>query len=206
MNFQKARLVNEEELSRLVEKQIREYNPNLRILGQIQLQQESILNNPRLSSDDKLQLFKKLQQRFSHMKHVSLAAPIANPKKNLPSLKRKASFEDIFEDPTGKSEDGLEEVDVDEQVESDKETTPEKHSLQDVSESKDDDEEKSFQAEGEIVFKNLSNKYNTKFNRLKGLLHENQGKISNAPSGEVVINGRVIKGSNFSDLIKNLYQ
>ena len=64
MNFQKARLVNEEELSRLVEKQIREYNPNLHILGQIQLQQESILNNPKLSSDDKLHLFKKTSTTF----------------------------------------------------------------------------------------------------------------------------------------------
>ncbi len=179
MNFQKARLVNEEELSRLVEKQIREYNPNLRILGQIQLQQESILNNPRLSSDDKLQLFKKLQQRFSTMKHVSIAAPISSPKKNLPSLKRKTSFEDIFEEHMAKSDDGHEERDPDEEVASDQETTHEKHSLQDVSESKDKDvdDAKGFPGEAEFVIKDLPHKYDTKFNRLKGLLHENQKKF-----------------------------
>ena len=123
MNFQKAMLVNEEELSRLVEKQIREYNPNLHILGQIQLQQESILNNPKLSSDDKLHLFKKLQQRFSTMKHVSFSPPISDSKKNLNFLKRKAAPEDIFEVHTEKSDDGLEgkEEDV-----SDKKRFPEK--------------------------------------------------------------------------------
>ena len=75
MNFQKARVVNEEELSRLVEKQIREYNPNLHIIGQIQLQQESILNNPRLSSDDKLQLFKKTSTTFFNYEACIILTP-----------------------------------------------------------------------------------------------------------------------------------
>ncbi len=177
MNFQKARLVNEEELSRLVEKQIREYNPNLRILGQIQLQQESILNNPKLSADEKLHLFKKLQQRFSYMKHTALAAPIAVPKKNLPTLKRKSSFEDIFEDPARKTDEGREEVDLDEEEESDQDPSYEKHSLQDISGPKveeEEEEEKGFPAEAEFVIKDLPNKFNNKFNRLKELLHNNQ--------------------------------
>ena len=129
-------------------------------------------------------------------------------KKNLPSLKRKTSFEDIFEEHTAKSEDGHEEGDPEEEVASDQETTHEKHSLQDVSESKDEeDDEKGFPGEAEFVIKDLPHKYDTKFNRLKGLLHENQQKISSqALTGEVVINGRVIKGSNLSDLLKNLYQ
>ncbi len=204
MNFNKARLVNEEELSRLVEKQIREYNPNLHIFGQIQLQQESILNNPKLSSDDKLLLFKKLQQRFSNMKHVSFSGPSSNPKKNLNELKRKASFEDIFDEHTAKSVEG----DPDEEVASDQDTTLEKHSLQEMSESKDEeDDEKSFPAEAEFEIKDLPRKYITKFNRLKELLHDNQGKISfKASTGEAVLNGRVINGSNLTDLIKNLYQ
>ena len=212
MNFQKARLVNEEELSRLVEKQIREYNPNLHILGQIQLQQESILNNPRLSSDDKLHLFKKLQQRFSTMKHVSFSAPISDSRKNLNSLKRKAPPEDIFKDHTAKSDADLEEEEEDV---SDQEMISEKDPLKDLSELKEDDDEKSFPGahssfgddEEEIVLNNLPRKFNTKFNKLKELLHENHGKIScNAKTGEAIINGQVIKGSKLSDLIKNLYQ
>jgi len=210
MNFQKAMLVNEEELSRLVEKQIREYNPNLHILGQIQLQQESILNNPKLSSDDKLHLFKKLQQRFSTMKHVSFSPPISDSKKNLNFLKRKAAPEDIFEVHTEKSDHGLDEKEEDV---SDQETLSGKDSLKDLSELKDDDEknfpggDSSSADEGEIEVKDLPRKFNTKFNRLKELLHANQGKISSkARTGEAIIHGQVIKGSKYSDLIKNLYQ
>ena len=140
------------------------------------------------------------------MKHAPFAAPSSGPKKILNSLKRKASFEDIIEEETRKSEDAPEEADKDEEVLSDQDTTHEKHSLEDVSESKDDNDEKGFPAEGDFVIKDLPRKYSTKFNRLKELLHDNQEKISSkASTGEAVINGKLIKGSNLSDLIKNLY-
>ena len=124
-------------------------------------------------------------------------------------MKRKAQFEDILEEHTAKSDDGLEEGDQDEAVASDQEAGSEK----DLSELKEDEEKSfpeghsSFAYEGEILLKDLPRKFNTKFNRLKELLHENNGKISSkARTGEAIINGKVIKGSKLTDLIKNLYQ
>ena len=81
-----------------------------------------------------------------------------------------------------------------------------------MSELKDDADEKNFPGgdassadEGEIEVKDLPRKFNTKFNRLKDLLHANQGQISSkARTGEAIIHGQVIKGSKYSDLIKNL--
>ena len=77
-HFRKVRLVDENELSRLVEKRIKEYNPNLNVLGRLQLQQDSILNEPELTSEDKLNIFKSLQNRFTNIKSQTFESPLKN--------------------------------------------------------------------------------------------------------------------------------
>ena len=70
-------------------------------------------------------------------------------------MKRKAQFEDIFEERTAKRDDGLEEGEQDEAVASDQEMGSEK----DLSELKEDEEKSfpgghsSFADEGEILLK-----------------------------------------------------
>ena len=76
IHFRKVRLVEENELSRLVEKRIKEYNPGLNVLAKLQLQEDSILNEPDLPSEEKLNLFKRLQNRFTNIKSQTIERPV----------------------------------------------------------------------------------------------------------------------------------
>ena len=65
MSFKKYKLISDEELDRLRQKQISTYNPTLTTLSKIQGELQSILDNNRdIAIEDKLTILNILQQRF----------------------------------------------------------------------------------------------------------------------------------------------
>ena len=66
--YKKLKLVDDQEIGRLFEKYLREYDPALRVLANSHREMETILGRKDLSPEEKFSLFKSNQQRFSKLK------------------------------------------------------------------------------------------------------------------------------------------
>ena len=66
--FKRLKLIDEQEVGRLVEKHLREYDPALHSLATIHKEMETVLNRDDISPEEKLSLFKINQQRFGRIK------------------------------------------------------------------------------------------------------------------------------------------
>ncbi len=67
-SIHKVRLVDEEELSRIIEKRLKDYNPNLHVLGQMEIEMDSILKQTNLTPEEKLTMFQGVQSKFKRLK------------------------------------------------------------------------------------------------------------------------------------------
>lgn len=67
-SIKKLKLVDEAELTRLIMKQLRDYDPALQVLAQMKQEMDSALQHTDITPDEKIALFKSIQQRFSHIK------------------------------------------------------------------------------------------------------------------------------------------
>ena len=65
--FKTMTLVEEGELERLRQRQIREYNPTLRSLGQTQEQIEKLLGSTDLEDEGKFKILNQLQEKFGYL-------------------------------------------------------------------------------------------------------------------------------------------
>ncbi|KAF0138736.1 MAG: hypothetical protein FD143_3616, partial [Ignavibacteria bacterium] len=68
--LKKLKLVNEQELTRLIEKQIRQYDPGLKVLANIQHEMDTIMEREDLLPEEKLALYKSAQLRFAKIKPI----------------------------------------------------------------------------------------------------------------------------------------
>ena len=227
-HFRKVRLVDENELSRLVEKRIKEYNPGLNVLAKLQLQQDSLLNEPELTSEEKLNLFKRLQNRFTNIKSQTFESPLKNSIDDTEiarfnSLLRgrpvihKTKFprnESILSDNPIRKELSLEAEETDESDEDEDayqfaDAVPDlsSKSLTSSRHPEADDEEKSRIEAGKFHSGDINRKYLPKFSNLTTLLSKYPEKLTVDPdSDEAIIKGKRIAGSNTSDLLYNLYR
>ena len=62
--FKKLRLVDEDEMIRLIEKRLKDYNPALRARAHLRMQMNDTLHRSDLPSDEKLAIFKANQQKY----------------------------------------------------------------------------------------------------------------------------------------------
>ncbi len=62
--FQKMVLLSQEEMERMRQKQIKEYDPNLRALARLQDEKETVLTDKQMSPDEALKIFQKLTSRY----------------------------------------------------------------------------------------------------------------------------------------------
>ena len=231
-SFRKVRLLDAEELSRAIEKRIKEYNPTLHILGQLQLQLDSVLNNQNLSADEKLAMFKGLQNKFTNLKNRSPNFQDLAPK-NIAAEAGVATAPEIpipfppipVHAPTPAAHRGPD--DSIEELERTLDLTD--VSMRDVSMKPVDQflfpqstktlEEKPEQellaglsspdsAISKFRIKaGLSKKYQEKSNKLLDLLKEHSNKVNvNPGTDEMLVEGELVRGSNLQDLIKNLYR
>ena len=69
MSFKKYKLFTDDDIERLRQKHLIEYNPNITALAKLQGEIESILDgNSSVPNDDKLKLLSTLEQRFNSIK------------------------------------------------------------------------------------------------------------------------------------------
>lgn len=86
--FKKLKLVSEEELLRLQERQLKQYDPNLRVLAKAHSQITDLLN-PRqdstLTANERLRLLDMLRNRFREIKNVTMSAAPAKVSTMIPT-------------------------------------------------------------------------------------------------------------------------
>ena len=66
--FKRLKLIDEQELNRLVEKQLREYDPTIRSLATLHREMQEIEGRSDLTPEEKVALLSATQQRFSQLK------------------------------------------------------------------------------------------------------------------------------------------
>ncbi len=193
-NFRKVRLLDEDELTRLLEKRIKEYNPNLHVLGQLQMEIDSILNQQNLTPDEKLALFKGVQNKY-----IRIKSQFDSPLPASPSAKpttTDTTVADII--PTQR-----------ERTRTSTESTVAVSEMDESAESADEKEETK-DNEGSFSKFNLAGlnkKFKQKYSNLLSLLNENPEAINvDTKSNELILKGKNVSGSNISHLLLNLYQ
>ena len=90
-------LLEQAEVERLRQKQIRDYNPTLSAMARAQGDLENILTNNKLTGEEKMILLQEAQQRFTHLK--STMGPIAGaPSVSLAQAQTKPSDVKVADD------------------------------------------------------------------------------------------------------------
>ncbi len=190
-NFRKVRLLDEDELSHILEKRIKDYNPNLHVLAQMQMELDSILSKGNISAEEQLALFKGVQNKYHHLKsqysQLNNPSPIPNPSS---TKGERASALDSHSRPINDEINPA--LDPDREISTAGEREPE-------TESED--------ALDQVKVEGLQNKFQVKLSNLISLMKENSNIINVDPhSNEVILKGKKVSGSNISDLILNLYR
>jgi hypothetical protein len=62
--FKRLKLLDEQELDRLIEKQIRQYDPNLRGMVAMRKEMDEVMGREDLNPEERIALYKSAQQRF----------------------------------------------------------------------------------------------------------------------------------------------
>ena len=229
--FRKVRLLDPEELSRAIEKRIKEYNPTLHILGQLQLQLDSVLNNQNLSADEKLAMFKGLQNKFTNLKNRSpnfqdlapknilAEAGVATPPE-IPIPFAPIPVHAPAHAPRPEPDVSIQELDrtLDLTDASMRETSIKPGdqflyapSAKTLEEKPEQELTAGLSSPGSAFSKfrikaGLSKKYQEKSKKLLELLKEHSNKVNvNPGTDEMFVEGELVPGSNLQDLIKNLY-
>ena len=173
-------LVEEGELERLRQRQIKEYNPSLRTLGQIQEQIEKLFEDPDLSDEGKCKILSHLQERFGLLltqfkNSGSGLSPATDTKQLQVEIKR----------------DHEEPVADEEPAENKMVLAPQDASLYSIIPS--------------LVDSKIPVQYARKFELFQEFLKEHKNEISTNDKKEVVLDGEAIAYSSFPDLLRSLY-
>ena len=210
-----------------MKKRIKEYNPGLNVLAKLQLQQDSLLNEPELTSEEKLNLFKRLQNRFSNIKSQTFESPVKFSSDDIAitpfnrflsgrkfSKTKVPRNESILSTKPVRNKLSIEPEETDESDENEdayqfEDAVPDLSSKSLSSSISQDayDEKKSRIEACKFHSGELNRKYLPKFSNLTTLLSKYPEKFTVDPdSDEAIIKGKRFAGSNTSDLLYNLYR
>ena len=181
--FKKMTLLEEAEYERLREKLIRDYNPTLKSLAEIQSSIEDLFQNPNLKPDEKIQLLNHLQSKFGALYTEAKYAGLRPTTNDVTVV-------------TGNAKD----VDKKKEVYKDKDKTQVLKDVEDRGVATD--EEVSYPKFSDL---NLTTNYGKKYNELEAFLSKYPHVINRSPNGEIVVHGRTIPNSSFRDSIRHLY-
>ena len=193
--FKRMTLIEEAELERLREKQIRDYNPTLKTLADIQANIDKLIDHPVLNPEGKMQLLSYLQTRFQKIykraKNEILPTPLIPSESTVEADMGNANSFDI---PSIPEETKNEHVQKDQVI-----------------------HEKPINMDSEIQSNSISGWPSVtearipqvserKYNALIQYLSTNQNHldISNK-SRELLIDGTPLKGASVSDLMHSLF-
>ena len=202
--YKRLKLVDEDELHRLIEKQIRDYNPNLKAMADRKIDMQSVFDRKDLTPEEKLLLIEANQQRFTQLQNkmnFTLPKVTPNPFPPVaaaagPAPPPAAAAAPLLPRPVAAGEPDLALAaaaapipvpDGKAMLETDK-----------ISESED------FQVSDDLP--QVQNKHKMKLQKLGELIDNSAGAIGkDSVTGQLVLDGKRIENSSFNDLIKELY-
>jgi hypothetical protein len=173
-------LIEEAELERLRQRQIKEYNPSLRSLAQIQDQIEKLFDDPELTDEGKCKILSLLHERFGALLTQYKNSPAAAAQ--VPEAKP------VQIDIKAQEEPNLDDSSVDEDMENEAKgqapIVPKIPSLKDA---------------------NIPTQFAKKFEIFQSFLKDHEDQISSNDQNELILDGQSIKGSSFLDLLRSFY-
>jgi hypothetical protein len=180
--FKAMSLVEEAELERLRQRQIREYDPSLNNLAKIQENILKLFEAPDMSDEVKYKILVSLQERFATLyNRFKNSTPYAAP--TPPTMTEDVPPQAIVEQPAAPEQaaPAVEPVQV---PDVQKQARP-----------------------GLLQFENFNipSQYHQKLDTLQKFIQDHQDVISTNHKGELVLDGTPFQNSSFSDLIRGLY-
>jgi len=211
-------LIDKEELLRLRQKQIRDYNPNLRALVEIKLALDDALTNAKLQPHDKNVLVNLLNHRLTTLykgaKYDGLIAGATAVPTELRMTTPIAPASTPMA-PTVPIPQPVEAVAAEPEVQLLPDVPVEPHAIQAVVEAPIQHEpvtqgRSSVEQPRSFVIPTADElkihyTYKNKFDKISEEIAKYPHKINMASTGEIVLNGNVIQNSSFKDLIRGLY-
>ena len=198
--FKRMALIEEKELDRLRQKQIRDYNPTLKSLADIQSTIDSYIENKEIHDTDKIQLLNFLNGRFHVLYNKAKAvdfqarspiqpSPLVTSIPQIPQIVPKPDLEGGDEEGQAASPAN---IDLDENEQPDLEHS----TLTEI---------KTNIVLPTPVDANIPNQYINKYKKLISHLGNNSGILTSNANKELVVNGSAIPNSNLPDLLRSLY-
>ncbi len=187
--FRKFVLMSRNELERIKERKIREYDQGLSALVRTEKDIEELLADPAISNDEKLQSFYKLAEKFEKLRPIKAVT--------LPTPTVLTATKQEEETPISTvQDDALPLV-----LAADAEATAVPALLQPVALA-------TAQVEAAPTLPpivNLPPQFQNKYSQLKTLLDLHPNKIRASPTGEIIINNHTLVDSSYNDLIRESY-
>jgi hypothetical protein len=173
--FKAMSLVEEAELERLRQRQIREYDPSLNNLAKIQENIMKLFEAPDMSDEVKYKILVSLQERFANSTHYAAPTP--------PTMTEDVPPQAIVEQPPPAEQvaPAVEAVQVPEV------------------------QKKARPGLLEFENFNIPSQYHQKLDTLHKFIQDHQDVISTNHKGELVLDAKPFQNSSFSDLIRGLY-
>ena len=176
MSFDKYHLMKDEEYQRLRQKQVQQYNPELRIMARIDDDIKELLSDTTIPADVKSSIFSQLQQRFKDVKDASKVMPKE-------AISTEIEQPDVEPEPIAAA--------AVEEYELPPPPTPARPAP--IKKFSDD------------ILSGVDKNKLGKAKELLKLIKENPQIIATNTKGELVLHGKVIPRSNTSDLFRSLY-
>ena len=201
--FRKFVLISRNELDRIKEKRIREYDQSLSALARTERDIEELLSDPAIANEDKLNTYNKLSQKFDKLRPgVVSIAPTGEfvPDPNAAIQPANPPPPDNQADVRAKAAVAAPVVVAT--------VEPPAATVQAVAAAAMAKPEAGPVLPADVIGVaevNLPAQYTHKYSRLKILLDQNPDIVRTSPHGLLVINNHVLPDTSFKDLIRELY-
>ena len=174
-SFKKLQLLSEEEVNRLKQKQISQYDPQLRAAAFLQTEIDDLLGNKDMDSQQKMTLFQMAQQRFASLlgKNEMSKVPLAGIRTQL----------------------------AEEEQEQPRQQQPQQPVFQFGAPPADEVDD----VEVENIIGTVPPSQKKQAKALMEFLEKRKAELGYDDLGQLVIKGQPLQGSNFQDMILSLY-
>ena len=186
--FRKVAFFEHDELKRIIQQQIKEYNPQLASMANLQAEMENDLTRKDLDADKKLKLYQAAKHRFDDIKNDTNVMT-CNPLKTTTSTSQTKNAVIPPPAPAPAIDSAVAKEEYDEEDTLEEESDDDEHGKVDIS----------------CLEYQLPDRFQKKHEQLLEFLKKHQNKISAHKNGSLILNGQIIDGSLFTDLIRSFY-
>ena len=195
-------LIEEGELERLRQRQIKDYNPSLKSLVSVQEQIEKLFNDSELDDENKLKIMYYLQNKFGNLYKNFKNSP-GNSANVPPVVVVPPVVATTDEDPMQDGDQHDPAVNVPHL-----DVKPPTNNEGDEEEDEDEKEENFIDAttSGDFTLEvNLPHQYQKKFDQFQEFLSQHKNVIRSNSTGQLVLDGKLIPETTYSDLLRSFY-